>query len=122
MDKGVHWIAGPLSYKTADAGVYPDRIVQICKWEFIGVTPAGEIRRWHLCFSLETKKFTSNPLTVTYWDKIHAKDLADIYRPIAVLRHMLPKGSVAVAMKSMLKPEDIAEVTAISLRGGRMDG
>jgi hypothetical protein len=120
LDKGLHWIAGPISYKTSDSGSFPDRVIEICKWEFIGVTAAGELRRYHLAFSMRTRKFTSTALSVNHWDKVHTNDLADLYRPIAILRSMLPKGSVAVALKSMLRPEDIAEVTAISIRGGKM--
>lgn len=116
MDKEPHWIAGPIAYKTTDNGAYPNRFVEICKWEFIGGTATGELRRWHLCFSLDTRKFTSTTLSVNHWDKAHANDLADLYRPISILRHMLPKGSVAVAMKAMLKPEDIAEVTALAIK------
>lgn len=119
MDKGVHWLAGPIAYRQTTEGPHPQHTIKVCKWEFIGATPAGEIRRYHLCFSIETRKFTSNALTVTDWDAAHAKDLADLYRPIAILRSMLPKGSIAAAMKAMLKREDIAEVTALSIRGGR---
>ena len=119
MDRGVHWLAGPIGYKQSDGGNYPERYVQVCKWEFIGMTAAGELRRYHLCFSVMTRKFTSNSLTVPDWEKVHAKDLADLYRPIAILRSMLPKGSIATAMRAMIKPADIAEVTALSIRGGK---
>lgn len=118
MDKGAHWIAGPIAYKQVTGG-YPETRVTICKWEFIGLSATGQIRRWHLCFSIETRKFTSNALTVTNWENDHAKDLADLYRPIAILRSMLPKGSIANAMRAMIKPADIAEVTALSIRGGK---
>lgn len=118
----VHWIAGPVAYNTTDSGVFPDRTIAVCKWEFIGATPAGEIRRWHLCFSLNGRKYTTNTLSVTEWDKIHANDLANFYRPVAVLRSMLPQGSITVALKAMLGEKDIAEVTAISIRGGKMSG
>ena len=119
MDRRPQWLAGPIAYKTADTGMYPDRIIQVCKWEFIGGTASGEIRRWHLCFSIEKRTFTANTLHVSTWERLHAADMANLYRPISILRHFLPKGSITVAMKAMLKPEDIAEVTALSIRGGK---
>lgn len=99
--------------------MHPNRRVETCKWEFIGGTPAGEIRRYHLMFSIETRKFTSNSLAVGSWDKAHSRDLADLYRPISILRSMLPKGSIAIAMRAMITPANLAEVTALSIRGGK---
>lgn len=116
-----HWVAGPIAYKTTDQGVYPDRTIEVCKWEFIGGTAAGELRRWHLCFSIETRKFTTKRMSVNNWDKAHAQELRDFYLPVSVLRSMLPKGSITVTLKAMLPAQYIAEVTAIALRGGKMD-
>lgn len=119
MDRGVHWLAGPLSYKKATTGDEPKTRVTTCKWEFIGLTPSGLIRRYQLSYSVTTRKFSTVGLAVSLWDIDHTKDLADLYRPIAILRSMLPKGSLAVAMRAMVKPADIAEVTALSIRGGK---
>lgn len=119
---GIHWIAGPVSYNTTDTGMYPDRTSRILKWGFIGGDASGELRRWNLLFSLETRKFSSTSLSIPQWEKAHAKDLADFYRPIAILRHMLPKGSIALAMKTMLKQEDIADAIARSITGGQSHG
>ena len=119
MDKGVHWLAGPIGYKQTLHGLHPDQTVQVCKWEFVGVSPAGNLRRFHLCFSVETRKFTVNSLAVTDWEKAHSSELADFYRPTAVLRSMLPKGNLADAMRAMLTTAHLAEVTSISIRGGK---
>jgi len=115
----VHWIAGPIGYKQSDEGVYPDRRVTVCKWEFVGLAANGEIRRWYLCFSLLTRTFTAYTFTLSEWDQAHAADLARFYRPLAVLRSMLPKGSTATALRAMLPEKDIAEITALSITGGR---
>lgn len=114
-----HWIAGPIGYKQSEEGVYPGRRVTVCKWEFIGLAANGEIRRWHLCFSLQTRTFTAKKLTVSEWDQAHAEDLARFYCPTAVLRSMLPRGDVATALRAMLPDKDIAEITALSITGGR---
>lgn len=111
----VHLIAGPIAYRknTVSNGLLPK--VKVAKWQFIGFTVTGALRRWHLCFNTETRKFAANILSVSDWDRAHTRDLHTFYRPIAILRHDLPKGSITVAMKAMLTPEDIAEVTAIAM-------
>jgi len=115
-----HWIAGPIGYKLVEGGVYPDRRVAVCRWEFVGQAANGEIRRWHLCFSIQTRAFTSSTISVTGWDQAHADDLARFYRPSAVLRSMLPKGSVTAVLRAMLPERDVAEVTALSITGGKL--
>jgi hypothetical protein len=112
----IHLIAGPIAYRQQISDYHlPRRKVKLAKWEFIGFTGTGTLRRWYLCFNTETRKFAANTLSVSDWDRAHARDLHAFYRPVAILRHDLPKGSITVAMKAMLTPEDIAEVTAIAM-------
>lgn len=115
----VHWLAGPVGYKLVESGVYPDRTIALAKWDFVGVTSGGAFRRWNLTFSMKTRQFTANTLSVTQWDTAHAKELADIYRPSAVLRHELPKGSVVKAMRAMISEKDMATVVGLAITNGR---
>lgn len=121
MDKA-HWLAGPVRYETTTDGVYPSRTVKVCKWEFIAGTASGEILRRRLHFSIQTRKWSTSRPAVDDWERHHWKDLAALYRPIAVLRVDLPKGPLSVAMRFMIGTKQLAEVTALAIRGGKPDG
>lgn len=110
-----HWIAGPVGYHQSLNYSSGFAQVERVKWEFVGVDGAGRFRRWSLNYSVEKRRFTSNAIKVSSWEESKSKELADIYRPVAVLRSMLPKGSIEKAMEAMLKPEDVAEVLALSI-------
>lgn len=117
-----HWVAGPLRYQTVDEGVRGARRVLVCRWEFIGGTATGDIKRWYLNFTLETRKFSTSRPVVHDWERGHWGDLGALYRPIAVLRCDLPQGGMAVALSAMLGDARRAELIALALRGGRLDG
>lgn len=115
MDKQPHWIAGPVSYSQSVNFGGGSRNVERVRWEFVGADGVGNFRRWSLIYVVSDRKFVSNAISVSKWEASKSKELADFYRPLAVLRSMLPKGSIAKAMEAMLKPEDVAEVLALSI-------
>lgn len=121
MNDRPHLLVGPISYKQTIGGNFPHRMITVCKWEFIGFTSKLKVRRWHLCFSVENRKFYANTLTVSAWEQAHAAELHARFMPLAILRSDLPKGSMTVALKAMIPETDVAEVVAISLRGGEFD-
>lgn len=113
------WVAGPIGYESSEVFLAGgQREISRCKWEFVGGASSGALRRWVLIFNVDTRAFTVSARTTTRWEQSHAAPVAALYRPIAVLRRDLPKGGLAKALKSMLREADIAEVTAISMRGG----
>ncbi|MDQ0422324.1 hypothetical protein J2045_003372 [Peteryoungia aggregata LMG 23059] len=112
----VVWITGPIGYQKSWRLLEDGRrIVDACRWEFVGMEDDGTFRRWSLRFSTETRAFTANSLAVKDWEKTKAKELGEIYRPAAVLRSMLPKGSTAKALEAMLGDAGVAEAIGISL-------
>lgn len=112
----VVWIAGPTGYaQSISLGPDGARIVEACRWEFVGMDDAGAFRRWSLRFSTETRTFTANSLDVNGWEQGKAKELGEIYRPASVLRSMLPKGGMAKALEAMLGDAGVAEAIGISL-------
>lgn len=115
MNKHPHWLAGPVSYsQSLNYGGGSPQVDRV-RWEFVGVDGGGKFRRWSLIYVVSERKFVSNSILVSKWEASKSKELADFYRPSAVLRSMLPKGSIAKAMEAMLKPEDVAEVLALSI-------
>lgn len=116
MAKGIHWIAGPIGYD-GNRGSHFNTDPQNLEWVFIGGTAAGEIRRWALRYVVESRSFTVNVRKTSQWDQSHSSDLATFYRPMAVLRHLLPKGSIVTALRSMLPAKEIAAATALSISG-----
>ena len=115
-----HWIAGPVGYQITtmgDDGV--NRFAAVAKWTFVGCMANGEFRRWVLTYSIQTRKFGTNTLLVTDWDRAHNDQLAAIFRPSAVLTSMLPKGAIVHAFRAMISEADVAHVLALSMRGGK---
>lgn len=112
----IHWIAGPLGYDGRDD--YQIKAVTSIQWLFIG-GHASMVRRWALNYNVQGRAFSLLSRGTSRWDQAHAAELAAFYRPIAVLRSDLPKGSIRDALRAMLPATEIAAATAISIRGGR---
>jgi hypothetical protein len=112
----VVWIAGPVGYsQSVRLGPGGGRIIEACRWEFVGMDDVAGFRRWSLRFSIEARTFKANPLDIDGWEKTKVKELSEIYRPAAVPRSMLPKGSIAKALEAMLGKAGVAEAIGISL-------
>ncbi|MDR6954155.1 hypothetical protein J2X65_003523 [Ancylobacter sp. 3268] len=122
------WIAGPVGFQIsnsieADATITRfSHVVTAARWEFVGRSEADELRRWALRFELSSRKFTVNSLNVSKWEQAHRQRLFDLYRPAAILRRDLAGRSMLAAMRSMLTDIEIAELTALAIRGGAADG
>lgn len=118
MDK-VHWVAGPVKYEISLTGCHPNLQVELCKWHFIGGTASGEIFRRVLNFRPSTRKFHLTIPATHRWEESNWGELANLYRPISVLRSDLPKGSLSKALQKMLSPRQYADISAIAILRGR---
>lgn len=112
-DRTPHWIAGPIGYDGHDK--YETGEILSIQWLFIGGAP-GWVRRWALNYNVASRTFTLLSRTTSKWDQTHASALSDFYRPTAVLRSDLPKGSIRDALRAMLSAKEIATATALSIR------
>ncbi len=118
-DNRLHWVAGPLAY---DAKVdFRDNRVIALQWLFVGGTAQGGIRRWMLTYNVTSRRLTANARKASHWDRAHSARLAEFFRPMSVLRHDLPRGSVVLALRAMLTEQDLADATALSIRLGQVE-
>lgn len=120
------WFAGPVGYYPAGYSHITDQEASH-RFEFFGMSSAGELRRYYLHFRLDTRTFEAQgakldvfpaELSRAAWARQHDA-LVKLYRPIAVLRSDLPKGSLANALRGMLSAEDLAFATSRAMRLGR---
>lgn len=112
-NRAPHWIAGPVGYD--NHVIYETGEIVSVQWLFIGGAPKM-VRRWALNYNVAGRKFTLLARKATKWDQTHSAELGDFYRPIAVLRSDLPKGSIVNALRAMLPAKEIAAATALSIR------
>ncbi|QPC87119.1 hypothetical protein GA830_10475 [Mesorhizobium sp. NBSH29] len=110
-NKAPHWITGPVGY----AGNVLNPALQ---WDFIGATAHGEVRRWVLVYDAEHRKFRHYGQTLNEWERGHMAELSALFRPAAVLRSDLPKGTLSEAFRAMLPALEIAAASALSITQG----
>lgn len=118
MARGIHLVAGPVRFDSRDASVSP-RVVEELKWEFIGFSGTGDVRRYQLCYIVKERRFRHYLMPHSTEDKLQVARLQDFYRPISVLRSMLPKGTITDFLRAMLTDADVARCTLLSINQGR---
>lgn len=120
MTRTIHkpqWIAGPVAYNDAYDFTPNGHVPRQFSFEFIGCSASGQIIRWRMRYIVRTRAYVVDriPLSKSERDADTAARLLDLFRPIAVLRSMLPKGPMEVALKSMLTEEQKARLLAVSI-------
>lgn len=112
------WIAGPVRYDWIRDYAKQQQVLSQ-RFHFIGGAP-GLVRRWVLRYNVAGREFAVLSQPATAPDQAHADELAERYRPMAVLRSDLPQKSMLAALKAMLPAKDIAFLAALSISGGRL--
>lgn len=105
------WLAGPIGYRKSiiEGGV-------ALKWDFIGGDSLGRVRRYILVYESPERHFRVISPARNGWEQAHSSQLADLFRPSAVLRSDLPLGRIVEKLRGMLTPQDLAEAASASLK------
>lgn len=119
MTKSKHrarWIVGPIAYTSTTGFVGSMHAITAYGFNFVAGTRGGQLRRYRLIYNVRTRVFSGNTMQLTDEDRANEKRLLALYMPISVRRDDLPDGGIAVALKAMLTAEDLAALTAASIR------